>query len=357
MQTPRWAAFRLLREGHGLWRGLALFWLVVLLGIGGTIAVLAWMGAPTETAPRVLVAPPPTAQAPAPPVLAQPAPAPSPPALAEATPSTAPEPPAVTSPAPAPAPLPLTLPEAPEPPPLPEAVAAVAPQPIAAPDPALLEDSGAGPLPRIAEDGRQPRLVYARAFDRADTRPRIGLILPAAPEQALRRLPGEIALAYREAPQPLLAAARARGMETLLLLPPVAEPGALDTALARFSGYVGVLGAPGGGRESARTQDILRKRGLLYLDAATDSTAPIHAWGRSADLMLNNAPTRGEVDRQLRALENIAREAGSALGVLPEAPSPLWLDRVAGWAASLPERGLVLAPVSAMIRRPASAQR
>jgi polysaccharide deacetylase 2 family uncharacterized protein YibQ len=87
------------------------------------------------------------------------------------------------------------------------------------------------------------------------------------------------------------------------------------------------------------------------------TTAATHAWGRTADLLLEEAPTRGEVNRQLAALEQRARDTGSALAILPEASSALWLDRLAAWAATLPERGFVLAPVTAMIRRPASAQR
>jgi polysaccharide deacetylase 2 family uncharacterized protein YibQ len=220
-----------------------------------------------------------------------------------------------------------------------------------------MEDGPAGPLPRIGTDGRQPRQAYARPFDRADTRPRIGLVVREASDAALRRLPPTVALAYAAPPPPLLAQARARGMETLLLLPPAGlNASGLEAALGRFAGYVGALGTPGSPL-SDTVQDTLHKRGLLYLDPGPGSGAPFQAWGRTADLSLEDAPTRGEVDRQLALLEQRARDTGSALGILPPSPSAFWLDRVAGWAATLPERGLVLAPVTAMIRRPASAQR
>ena len=186
-----------------LWRGLAVFWLLVLLAAGGTAATLAWMGAPVETAPRVLIPPPatqPNAVAPAPAAQtplasATERAAPAPPQTADSVappPATAPLPPPApaasaqppqASPADPPAPAvatavpPPTLPDAPEPPPLPADQQAAAHHAIPAPDPALLEDSPAGPLPRIAADGRQPRQAYARPFDRADTRPRIGLVV------------------------------------------------------------------------------------------------------------------------------------------------------------------------------------
>jgi polysaccharide deacetylase 2 family uncharacterized protein YibQ len=326
------------RPGRNLWWALVIFWVLVALGTAGTVGVLAWLGAPPVLAPRALVPPSePPAQAPT----AEAAPAaPSP---------TDPLPPAVAA-APAPPPAPLALPEAPEPPPLSTAEAeAASHHAIPPPDPALLEPGPNGPLPRIGADGRQPRLAYARAFDRADTRPRVALVIPEVSEAALPRLPGAVALALPEAPAALLAAARARGLEMVLLLPPGLERP--EAALGRFAGYVGVLGAVG-----PDLQRAFAERGLLVLDPRPGAAPPSRAWGRAADLLLENAPTRGEIDRQLARLERLARDQGSALGLLPGA-HPLIVARVAAWAAELPQRGLVLAPVSAMIRRPSSAER
>lgn len=323
------------RPGRSLWRALVVFWVLVVLAGAATFGVLAWLGTPPALAPRVLVVPN--------------EPAPAPPA---ATPAPAVAAPQAEAPPPAVAPTlagPLALPEAPEPPPLPgEEAEAAASHPIPPPDPALLEPGPAGPLPRIGTDGRQPRLVYARPFDRADTRPRVALVIPDASEAALPRLPPVVALAFPDAPATLLAAARARGVETLLMLPPGTQ--AAEAALGRFAGYVGVLGAVEPGQQRA-----FGERGLLVLDPRPGHV-PRNAWGRAADLLLENAPTRGEIDRQLAQLERLARERGSALGLLPGA-HPLIVARVAAWAAELPRRGLVLAPVSAMIRRPSSAER
>ncbi|MBO1074130.1 divergent polysaccharide deacetylase family protein [Roseomonas marmotae] len=327
--------------GRSLWRALVLFWVVVTLGAGGTLGVLAWLGAPPALAPRALV-PPPQAAPEDEPAASEPMPAR--PAMEARAPAPVPE----TLPsAPEPA-APLALPEAPEPPPLPSAGMTRTEHPIPPPDPALLEQGEAGPLPRIGADGREPRQAYARAFDRADTRPRVALAVMGASEPALRRLPGPVGLALAEGPAGLLEAARARGMETLLLLP--AEIDAPDPVLARFTGYVGALGA---GEVPGWMQQALRERGLLLVDARPGGATPAQAWGRAADLLLEAAPTRGEIDRQLAELERLARERGSALGILP-GPQPLMVERVAAWAAGLPERGLVLAPVTAMIRRPSA---
>jgi polysaccharide deacetylase 2 family uncharacterized protein YibQ len=246
-------------------------------------------------------------------------------------------------------------------------------------------------LPRAGADGRTPIRAYGAAFDRRDTRPRIGIVIAdigqiaTQTEDAIRRLPPAVALALSPyAPRPGQAAERARerGMETLISLPmepagyPLNNPGdqalltgrsmtenmdRLDWVLSRAQGYVGVIGAIGGMRGErfaampeamAAVQDALRQRGLLYLDPRPGAAAPARAWGRGVDVLLDEpAGTRGEIDRRLAELEALARERGAALG-LAGAATPVLVERIAAWAPGLEARGLVLAPVSAMIRRP-----
>jgi hypothetical protein len=99
-------------------------------------------------------------------------------------------------------------------------------------------------------------------------------------------------------------------------------------------------------------QEALRLRGVLYLDPRPGAPPPARAWGRSVDVILDEpAGTRGEVDRRLAELERIARDRGAALG-LAGAATPVVVERIADWAAGLEARGIALAPVSAMIRRP-----
>jgi hypothetical protein len=263
-------------------------------------------------------------------------------------------------------------------------------RPIPAAETPLLEPGPFGPLPRVGPDGRTPIRAYARAFDRQDQRARVGLVIgglgmnAALTEEAIRRLPGAVALAFSPyAPRIvlLLDQARARGMEALVALPlepmgyPLNNPGGralltglspaeneqrLDWVLSRFTGYVGAIGALGpmrGERFAAlrethlRLQEALRDRGLLYLDPRPGARGPERAWGRGVDLVVDEPPTRAEIDRRLAALAELARERGAALGYAGEA-SPVLVERVAAWAAGLDSRSLVLAPVTALMRRP-----
>jgi polysaccharide deacetylase 2 family uncharacterized protein YibQ len=254
----------------------------------------------------------------------------------------------------------------------------------------MQEPSRHGLLPRVGPDGRTSIRAYARPFDRTDSRPRIALVVgnlglsTALSEEAIRRLPAAVGLAFSPyAPRPdlLLERARARGMEVLSAVPlepmgyPMNDPGerALLTSLppaenadrlawtlSRIVGQVGAVGALGpmrGERFAAlpeligAVQDSLRNRGLLYLDPRPGAPPPARAWGRTADILVDEPATRGEIERRLGELERIARERGSALGLAADV-SPVLVDRVASWAAGLEGRGLVLAPVTAVIRRP-----
>jgi len=376
---PEPQAYRQPGPLHG-WRMLFGFWALVLLLLGGGVGVLAWLG-PPEAPAALPVAAPPAAET-----------------VAAAAPPAAPLPSVEPAPMPvqAAAPRPSPPPTAPEPPPLLEAAAhgpALAARPIPAADPELLEPGPHGPLPRIGPQGRTPIRAYGRPFDRQDARPRIGLIVgglgmnAAVTEEAIRRLPGGVTLAFSPyAPRLdlLLDQARAKGMEFLVALPlepagyptlnnagdrslltglpPAENADRLDWALSRFTGYVGAIGALGpmrGERFAAlpvsigAVQEALYRRGLLYVDPRPGEHGPARAWGRTADIVVDEPATRGEIERKLEALERLARERGTggAVGYAGEA-SWVLVDRIAAWAGSLESRGLVLAPISAMIRRP-----
>jgi polysaccharide deacetylase 2 family uncharacterized protein YibQ len=245
-------------------------------------------------------------------------------------------------------------------------------------------------LPRVGPDGRTPVRTYARPFDRTDTRPRIALVVGNLglstffSEEAIRRLPPAVGLAfspYATWPDPLLELARERGMELLSALPlepanyPNNDPGdralltslprsenldRLEWVLSRIGGQVGAVGALGpmrGERFAAlpetigAVQDALRGRGLLYIDPRPGAPSPARAWGRAVDLVVDEPATRGEIDRRLEELERIARDRGSALGLAADA-SPVLVDRVVAWFTGLEARGLVLAPVTALTKRP-----
>ncbi|MCA3416572.1 MAG: divergent polysaccharide deacetylase family protein [Roseomonas sp.] len=381
------------------WRGLGLFWVLVLLLLGGGGLWLDQLGPPerretlaeapaTPEAAATPPAPAPAAETPTPTATApEPAAAPPPPGQAEAPAPGAPDQPgpiaeaaAQTPAAPAPPPLDLTV-AAPDFPPA---------RPIAAPDPALLEQGRFGTLPRVGADGRTSIRAYGGQFDRQDTRPRIGIIVAdigisnAQTEDAIRRLPPAVTFAispYAPRAAQVAERLRAKGSETLIGLPlepagyPLNDPGNralltgrssaenianLEWVLSRFPGYVGAIGVVGGMRGERfaameqsyfALQESLRNRGLLFVDARPGVAGPARAWGRAVDVILDEPATRTEIERRLGELEAIAKARGSALG-LANAATPVVVDRLVAWAVGLDRRGVVLAPVSVLIRRP-----
>jgi hypothetical protein len=261
----------------------------------------------------------------------------------------------------------------------------------AVPDPALIEESPLGPLPRIADDGRMARLVYARSFDRRDDRPRIALIVvdlglaAAATEAAIDRLPAAVTLALSSYGRHLAEWARrgrGAGHEILLGLPletsdfPVRDPGPaalltgldatanvqrLEAVLARSSGYVGVISV-GETRLEEREESLrpvltaVRDRGLLYVDGARSKTELVDRLAGEidlprvlVDLVIDGEPTAAAIDDALLRLEIISRERSVAVGLVR--PYPVSLARIDAWAGGLAERNLVLAPVSAVADR------
>lgn len=272
------------------------------------------------------------------------------------------------------------------------------PGPVTDPDPGLLEPAGDGStqsLPRIALDGRAAMNVYAAGFDHSSRRPRVGLLLagigPNAAESdgAIRDLPGAVSLAvspYATNLPRLLATARTAGHEYLIELPleptgfPLNDPGPytlltggssaanaekLRWVLSRVDGYIGAAGVIGtmrGERLAAMTDQMdavlseLSARGLLYIDPREDRGGVPKAWGRHVDLVVDDPADRDVADRtmidaKLAALEQLAKDTGSALGLVMQ-PTPVAVARIAAWTNGLADRGLALAPVSALALPP-----
>ena len=392
------------------WRGLGLFWVLVLLLLGGAALWLDRLGPPEllETVAEAPQAPEALAQSPA--AEEPPAPMAAPVAETPAPPAATPDPTSAPSSAQVVVPAPVVVepppppadeasaqtPAAPAPPPLDVPVVAPdfpAARPIPAPDPALLEQGRFGALPRVGTDGRTSIRAYAGQFDRQDTRPRVGIIVAdlgisnAQTEDAIRRLPPAISFAispYAPRAAQVAERLRAKGAEALIGLPlepagyPLNDPGNralltgrsapenlanLEWVLSRFPGYVGAIGVVGGMRGERfaamdqsylALQESLRNRGLLFVDARPGVAGPARAWGRSVDVILDEPATRSEIERRLGELEAIAKARGSALG-LAHAATPVVVDRLVAWAAGLERRGVALAPISVLIRRPPEA--
>jgi uncharacterized protein len=313
-------------------------------------------------------------------------PAPPPPAAAKPVTAAIPAPAPGATPAAAPAPL--------LPPPPPPARDHSSAQPLLpAPDPALVEKGPNGILPIIGRDGRQPWRVYGRPFDRADQRPRVAIIIAglgpsgAATETAINDLPGAITLAFDPYSRRLaewVDRARAAGHEVLLSLPmepvdyPRQDPGPytlltslspkenlarLELVLSRVSGYVGVTTMMGGRFTTSQTNllpvlDELKRRGLMFVDAHSSDQSIAGSLAQSlglprviADEHLDAEATREAIDRHLQALEAFAQRNGATLGI--GSAYPATLERVALWAKTLEQKGIALAPASALASLPA----
>jgi polysaccharide deacetylase 2 family uncharacterized protein YibQ len=267
------------------------------------------------------------------------------------------------------------------------------PGPIISPDPALAEPLPNDPpyfLPRIDADGRMPMQLYARGFDSSSLRPRVAILFAgiglnrADSEAAIRNLPPGISLAFSpDTPHPeqLLDSARLAGHEFLVSLPmepslyPQNDPGPhalltsasdtvnaqrLDWALSRIGGYAGVTGALGAMRGErfsampgpmAMVMTTLAKRGVYYVDPRPGASALPAAWSATVDLVIDEPANRQEIDAKLAKLEQIAHDKGSALGLITVL-RPVAVERVQNWADGLLDRGLTMAPISAIVHAP-----
>ncbi|MEE2996944.1 MAG: divergent polysaccharide deacetylase family protein, partial [Pseudomonadota bacterium] len=259
---------------------------------------------------------------------------------------------------------------------------------LPAPDKGLVQTTAIGPLPRIGYDGRKPVDVYAKPFNRADKRPRIGIVVTglglsdAATESAIQGLPGAVTLAFAPHSSKLkewVRLARAAGHEVLINIPmepvnyPSYDPGPqtlltslnanqnlnrLFWGLSRASGYVGVVDFLGSRFTASRKHmepvlNELKRRGLLYLDSGTTtgSTTPViaHELGIAfavSKLTLDETASRKNIDRRFGELETRARRDTQAIGIA--SPYPVTLERIANWARQLRARGFALAPISAL---------
>lgn len=290
-------------------------------------------------------------------------------------------------------PVPITAPPA-------VAVAAVAP--VSTPKPITIPDvhrptpidiprdkPAATPAPAPARGTDQ--LAWQRhavAAQLPHDRPRVvvviddlGLNRPAS--RAVAALPGPLTLAYLPYASDLerqTAAARGAGHELLVHMPMEPERGGIDPGpmaltrdaspaeldrridwnLTRFDGFVGINNHMGSRLTAHRPQmtrvlRTLKARGLLYLDSRTSArTVGAAVAGDLAvpfaerDIFLDNERTPAAVRTQLRKLERKAHRDGSAIAI--GHPYPETVAVLTQWLASLDDKGLVLAPLSAVVR-------
>jgi len=130
--------------------------------------------------------------------------------------------------------------------------------------------------------------------------------------------------------------------------------------LARFDGYVGVNNHMGSRftSDSAAMRPVveeLRERGLLFLDSRTIARSSALELARDygvphagRDVFLDNELSSPAITTQLAELERVARHTGMAIAI--GHPHDETLAELQRWLRELSSKGLVLVPVSAIVR-------
>ncbi|WP_142849936.1 divergent polysaccharide deacetylase family protein [Telmatospirillum sp. J64-1] len=250
---------------------------------------------------------------------------------------------------------------------------------------AMLAASRYGQVPVIGREGHQSWQVYARPFAVEDPTPRVAVVMSdlgmrrEATEAVIEKLPPEVTLSFSPYASMLdqwMRRARMAGHEVMLDLPmetpgfPARDPGPyallsslstdrnrdrLEQVLSRGASYVG-LNAPLVTRlaDAPQMPEILgevKERGLLWLG---DLPADIPDSRRPAlaprPVLADEQPFADFIDARLALAEATARDTGRAVVVLR--PTPVSLQRLLHWEATLKSRGVVLAPLSALAEPP-----
>lgn len=261
---------------------------------------------------------------------------------------------------------------------------------VASPDVRVTEDTEEGSLPRISEDGVRPWQLYSRPFDTSDKRPRVAIVVTGlgmsrmVTDQAIVQLPPPVTLAL-DAQGPVVAAwggrARNEGHEILLQIPvepfdyPQSDPGP-DTLLTSISngenlsrllkslrkatGYIGVTSIYGSGFLSDQKRfvpvlQVLRDRGLMVLDARAAPHSTVSDMAKQEGVPVASITQRLDADLapdaimlSLAALEKSAKQDGVAIGITEA--TPVVIRQLQRWAKGLPQRGIALAPLSAVVQ-------
>jgi uncharacterized protein len=247
----------------------------------------------------------------------------------------------------------------------------------------LTQSSVDGPLPVISAKGLAPALAYSRPFI-SDGRPKVALIVgglginPVTTRAAIEQLPAQVTLSfvpYADGLQAWIDMARAQGHEVMLEVPmqpvnyPENDPGPqtlmarakpedlksrINWVMSRAVGYFALTNYQG----SAFLQDkagvasfmaALKARGLGFIDDGQARAIEGAYMRASADKIIDNQITQAAILSQLQGLEAMARTRGQALG--SGFAYPVTLATALKWTQGLEQKGLQLAPASAISHR------
>jgi polysaccharide deacetylase 2 family uncharacterized protein YibQ len=265
------------------------------------------------------------------------------------------------------------------------------PRMAAIPNDALLEDTPAGRLPIVGQDGRRPMDQYARPWSGAHGT-RIAIVVSGlglsqtGTQRAIQQLPEEVTFAFAASGNSLqrwMQDARRAGHEILLQVPfepfdyPANDPGpdtlltsksatknveSLHRAMGEITNYTGIMNYQGGRflSDPVAMEPVMRdisKRGLLFLDdgsAAQSKTAVIakgtelpHAF---ADVQLDRQVDENAILQKLDELERVAKRNGQAIGVASAFDESI--DAISKWTEEAAMRGIEIVGVAALTNDP-----
>ena len=257
------------------------------------------------------------------------------------------------------------------------------------PHPDLVEVSEFGPLPKISAGGVRPLDTYSLSSGAVGAN-RVAIVIggfgisQTGTQQAIQKLPAGITLAFSPFGNSLNRwgqSAIKDGHEIALQLPmeplgyPTVDPGEhtltvdgiggenlknLRWSLGRMTNYpvvLNYLGAGFSGRDQA-LRPVLREmnaRGLAYLDdgsvqasLATEIAQDIRMPHASGNLVIDAARDPRRVKAQLEAVELLARNRGFAIATATAFPETI--NAVAEWAEAAGKRGILIVPLSTLIK-------
>lgn len=257
-----------------------------------------------------------------------------------------------------------------------------------APVEGLYEDTGQGRLPVLRTDGLSAFKAYRKPFAVPSNKGVISIAISdmglsgKITESAIKSLPAEITLIvspYADGPDMWTTEARSAGHEVWLSLPmetegyPEIDTGPhtllvgaperenqqkLDWVMGRVVGYTGLV-APYKPSFVQSQNDVrpvlgsIYKRGVGFIDGARAAGSipetmalSMNAPHASIDVWIDKPENTPELIRaSLKQLEVIAKETGYATGVL--SPSVVGFRELQEWIATLQDKNIVLAPLSA----------
>ena len=242
--------------------------------------------------------------------------------------------------------------------------------------------------PKSKSKSKAPADIYARKFANPDGLPMVGLVIgglgmnATQTQLAIDDLPADVTLSFALDSKKLdhwIKTARADGHEVLIEVPMEAYDygrmkmhpdtllaGAdaksnltrLEAVLARTSGYFGIVNYQGAkfAADKASATPVLERlseKGLAFIDDGSFERTSLESLSRASGLRYARAAgpidarqTPADISAELMDLESLALEKGAAFG--SGYAFPVTVEAAKVWISQLDEKGLVLAPVSAI---------